>query len=50
MVLFATAGASCYPMTEEVLLPMVAAFLLCLLALLMVLGIVPMPGRREKEL
>ncbi|MGN0995654.1 MAG: hypothetical protein ACI4PG_01975 [Candidatus Ventricola sp.] len=48
LVLFATAGASCYPMTEEVLLPMVAAFLLCLLALLVVLGIVP--GGREKEL
>ena len=47
MVLFATAGASCYPMTEEVLLPMVAAFLLCLLSLLMVLGIVP-DGRGKR--
>lgn len=46
LVLFATAAGSCYPMTEEVLLPMVYAFVLALCALLMLLGVVPM-GREE---
>ncbi len=41
MVLFATAGASCYPMTEEVLLPMAVAAALCLGALCILLGLIP---------
>lgn len=41
MVLFATAGASCYPMTEEAMLPMVVAAALCLGALCMLLGLIP---------
>lgn len=41
MVLFATAGASCYPMTEEVLLPMIAAAALCLGALCLLLNVIP---------
>ena len=45
MILFATAAGSCYPMTEEVLVPMIAAFALCLGALLMLTGVIPM----EKE-
>ena len=45
LVLFATAAGSCYPMTEEVLLPMVYAFVLCLAALCMLLDVIPM----EKE-
>lgn len=48
LVLFATAAGSCYPMTEEVLLPMVYAFVLALCALLMLLGVVPM-GREEEK-
>ena len=47
MVLFATAGASCYPMTEETMLPMAAAAVLCLLALCLLLGVSPM--NREEE-
>ena len=42
MLLFATAGASCYPMTEETMLPMAAAAILGVLALCMLLGIIPM--------
>ena len=42
LVLFATAAGSCYPMTEEVLLPMVYAFVLCLLAMCMLLDVIPM--------
>lgn len=42
MVLFATACSSVYPMTEEVMLPMIYAFALCLLALLMLTGVIPM--------
>lgn len=45
LVLFATAAGSCYPMTEEVLLPMVYAFVLCLIALCLLLDVIPM----EKE-
>ena len=41
MVLFAISGAAAYPMLEETLLPMVLAFLLCLCALLMMLGVIP---------
>ena len=49
MVLFATACSSCYPMTEEVMLPMVYAFVLCLTALCMLMGVMPMErtGREE---
>lgn len=49
LALLATAAGSCCPMTEETLLPMVCAFALCLLALLLVLGVVPMPGREEEQ-
>ena len=49
MVLFATAAGSCYPMTEEVLLPMVYAFVLCLLALCMLLDVIPMEKENEHE-
>ena len=45
MVLFATACSGIYPMTEEVMLPMIYAFALCLGALLMLTGVIPM----EKE-
>ena len=38
LVLFATAGAAAYPMTGEVLLPMIIAMALCLLALFDLLG------------
>lgn len=48
LALFATAAGSCYPMTEEVMLPMVYAFALALCALLMLLGVVP-NGREEKN-
>lgn len=47
MVLFATAGASCYPLTREVLLPMILAFALCALALCMLLGV--FPGRKGEK-
>ena len=50
MVLFAASCAAVYPMTEEVLLPMAAAFALCLCALLMVMGIIPTGlGTKESE-
>ena len=42
LVLFATAAGSCYPMTEEVLLPMVYAVVLCRIALCMLLDVIPM--------
>jgi len=48
MVLFATAGSAVYPMTEEVLLPMVYAFVLCLLALCMLLDVFPMICKGEE--
>ena len=48
LVLFATMCAASYPMTEEVLLPMVYAFVLVLLALLMLLDVVP-KNRKEEE-
>ena len=44
-VLFATAGAAAYPVTGEILLPMVAALALCLLALFDLLGM--FDGLRE---
>lgn len=46
MVLFATMTSASYPMTEEVMLPMVYAFALCLCALLMLLDVIPM-GKEE---
>lgn len=42
LVLFATMTSASYPMTEEVMLPMVYAFVLCLVALLMLLDVIPM--------
>lgn len=42
LILFSTAAGSCYPMTEEVLLPMVYAFVLCMAALCMLLDVIPM--------
>ena len=45
MVLFATAGAAAYPVTGEILLPMVVASSLCLLAVLCLLGM--FDGLRE---
>ena len=47
ILLFATAGAGCYPVTEEVLLPVAAAWALCGAALCMLVGIIPL--RRGKE-
>jgi len=41
MVLFAISGAAAYPMLGETLLPDIAAFLLCLCALLMTLDVIP---------
>lgn len=49
MVLFATACSSVYPMTEEVMLPMIYAFALCLLALLMLTGVIPMNQEDGEE-
>jgi len=46
MVLLATACSGVYPMTEEVMLPMIYAFALCLGALLMLTGVIP--AKREE--
>ena len=46
LVLFATMTSSSYPMTEEVMLPMVVAFALCLAALCMLLDVIP-KGKEE---
>lgn len=46
LVLSATMTSSSYPMTEEVMLPMVYAFILCLAALCMLLGVIP-TGKEE---
>lgn len=46
ILLFATAGAGCYPVTEEVLLPVAASWALCGAALCMLAGIIP--TEREK--
>ena len=46
MVLFATAGAVAYPVTGEILLPMVLAAALCLLSALGLLGL--LNGLREE--
>lgn len=48
LILFATAGAAALPVTQETLLPEAAAVGLCVLALCMLLGVVPM-GREEEE-
>ena len=48
-VLFATMCSAVYPMTEEVMLPMVYAFALCLLALCMLLDVFPMICRGEER-
>lgn len=47
MVLFATAGGSCYPATGETLLPLFAASALCLAALCMLLDVIPMNRTQE---
>jgi len=49
LVLFATMCASSYPMTEEVMLPMIWAFVLCLTALCMLLGVIPMERKTEHD-
>lgn len=41
LVLFATMASGAYPMTEEVMLPMAWAFILCLLALCVLLDVMP---------
>ena len=46
LVLFATMTSASYPMTEEVMLPMVYAFILCLAALCMLLDVIP-TGKEE---
>lgn len=48
VTLFATMTSSSFPMTEEVMLPMVYAFALCLLALCMLLDVIPM-GKEEEH-
>ena len=48
VLLFATAGAGCYPVTEEILLPVAAAWALCGAALCMLTGIIP-TARTGKE-
>jgi polyferredoxin len=47
MVLFATAGCSCYPALGETLLPVIWGFVLCLLALCMMLDVI---GGEERSL
>jgi len=46
-VLFATAGAAAYPVTGEILLPMVAALALCALALFDLLGVSLRAGKEN---
>ena len=46
LALLATLTSSSYPMTEEVMLPMVYAFALCLAALCILLDVIPM-GKEE---
>lgn len=47
ILLFVTAGAGCYPVTEEVLLPVSASWVLCGAVLCMLLGVIPMGKRKE---
>lgn len=49
ILLFATAGAGCYPVTEELLLPVAASWALCGAALCMLAGIIPMGWEREAD-
>ena len=49
IMLFATAGAGCYPVTEELLLPVAASWALCGAALCMLAGIIPMGREREAD-
>ena len=49
ILLFATAGAGCYPVTEELLLPVAASWALCGAALCMLAGIIPMGREREAD-
>lgn len=42
LMLFATMTSSVYPMAEEVMLPMVYAFVLCMAALCLLLDVIPM--------
>lgn len=49
LVLFATMCSASYPMTEEVLLPMVYAFVLCLVAGCMLIGVIPMERERKHD-
>lgn len=48
ILLFTTAGAGCYPLTEEVLLPVSASWVLCGAALCMLVGVLP-TGRAREE-
>ena len=45
-MIFATAGAAAYPVTGEILLPMVVAAVMCLLSALGLLGL--LNGLREE--
>ena len=47
MVLFATAGGCCYPVTGEAPLAPVYAFAICAAALFMLLGVIPGTKKRE---
>lgn len=47
MVLFATAGGCCYPVTGEAPLAPVYAFAICAAALFMLLGVIPGAKKRE---
>ena len=49
IVLFATAGGCCYPVTGETLVRPVYAFALCAAALLMAAGIIPFGAGKEEE-
>lgn len=49
LTLFATMTSSAYPLTEEVLLPMVYAFALCLAALCLLLDVIPMGKEKTHE-
>lgn len=49
LVLFATMCSASYPMTEDVLLPMSYAFVLCLLAACMLIGVIPMERKSEHD-
>lgn len=48
LVLFATMTSSSYPMTQEVMLPMILAFALCLAALCMLLDVIVVNEKREE--